>query len=236
MPTYTVHGYRAGRDEPFEAHAARVWASLAALTALSPRLGPWWRRADDGRGVEAVDDLVGAAGALGARAVRWWRGGRAATSWCPAFFAGDEAAPWCECSFVVGVSLPALPGVFAPERVTLRMTVADDDVLARPDAVGAVLASLGASFQLAHGHAGGQRVPAPRLALLSDGAPVAGWMTLLGPGQRALPATLPPPLVARALPGGATLVTAVGEAFRERDPAHLGALRALERALAQGAT
>ena len=232
MPTYTVHGYRAGRDEPFEAHAARVWGALSALAALSPRFGPWWRRDLDGGAAEPVDDLVSAAGALGARAVRWVRAGRAATSWCPQVFAGDESAPWCACSFAVGVALPELPGVFAPERVALRMTLADDDVLARPDAVGAALAALAAGFGLAHGHAGGARFPAPRTSLLSDGAPVAGWMTWLGPGEAALPAVLPAPLVARAQPNGATLVVAVGEAFREDDGAHRGAVRALAEVLA----
>ncbi len=230
MTTFMLHGYRAGRDEPFPAHAARVWATLSALTALSPRLGPWWRRDDAGR-AEPVDDLVAAAGALGASAVSWWRAGREATSWAPVFCAGDAHAPWAECAFTVGVSLPALPGVFAPERVSLRLDLADDDVLARPEAVGAVLAALGVAMELSHAHAGGARVPAPRLPLLSDGAPVAGWMTLLGPREAPLPAVLPAPLVARPLPGGATLVTAVSEVFRERDPGHRAAVEALARAL-----
>ena len=57
MPTYTIHGCRAGRDEAFESHVARVWNALSSLTALSPRFGPWWRRgADDD--IEPVESAV----------------------------------------------------------------------------------------------------------------------------------------------------------------------------------
>lgn len=231
MPIYTIHGYRAGREETFEAHVTRVWSTLAALTALSPRVGPWWWRHGDA--IEAADDRVGVAGALGTGAVAWWRGGAAATSWCPTFYVGDDDAPWCECSFAVGVALPALPEVFAPERITLRVQLSEHDALARPEAMAALLTTLATTMELLHAHAGGERFPAPRLSLLSDGAPVAGWMTWLGATQAPLPSVLPTPLVARATAQGATLVTAVHEVFRERDATHVAAVGVLDALLAR---
>jgi len=229
-----LRAYWSDRPRPSSRAADDVHRALLGLTALDGRRVPWrWER-DDGA-TRVVESAAHCAEALDDGAVRWRAGGEERVSQQARFFVGVAGAARASLAVTLGVGTVRPAGLWVPERAEL--TLAGEPGGERPDVdeVASALGLLTAVFEADWAHAAVGTTPRAPLALHSDGAPVPGWLTWLGPRWASSLPALPPPATARPS-GRGVLVVATAERFDPRRPAHVEHLRALTSALRDAAS
>jgi hypothetical protein len=216
---YRVQAYwREGAGAP-ERIGQQLAAFLAALEWADARLGGF--RFETADGEERAADTSEACGrAARESAYRWRLGHEDKVCYQPRFFS-DRA----DLVVTAGVEPLPLASLFAPNRLELLLAaeLGSRDVLEKALRATAI-------FRADFGHAGTVRFPSPAEPLLSDGTPVAGWLTYLSAAHAPSPSWPP---TASTLPVAelGTLVVAHPDVFADDNEDHREAVGAVQRAL-----
>lgn len=227
--TWRAQFYWQGRREDEGRHAERAMEFVRSLCERVSLQGAWtWLHPGTGerRALELPGDFQNA---VRASAVRWRSGARAHTSHVLELRCDERGEARVECRLTLGVHLPDLPGLFAPEqaRVVVHRGVGGRDAVIA--ALDAVFTSAVKVFDPTWGHAGSVRFPLVPTAIFDGGAPRPGWWTYL---RRGLPVpTLAPPATTHDFGDRGVIVRAHPDLFDERDASHLYAIERVRAAM-----
>ncbi len=176
---WCVNAYWSDRREAISTIAARLHLFSRELAALSPALARLYPRTRDDSLVQPLTGAPHAEALLAHWEVRWRVGSVERRAYTPSLVLDrvDDPAVIVSCS--VGVDPVDLRGVWAPDRVEVRVRADAGDDLASAEVLLGVLMAMQRAFEPDWAFAGREGDPSAPSPLFSKGAPVAAWALFL---------------------------------------------------------